>query len=134
MGVMTNAPGIALLEHAALRVAIGEQPSEDLPGVATEALLSGVDSVSLRLLAGTSSRDVRGASDLFDAALDQLGIAYPSEQEAHWRLVRAEAELIVAGEVGPCRRRSVDLAKRRISALRLRETSECSCRSHRSRR
>ena len=46
----------------------------DLPEMATEALVRGIDSPSLRLLAGQPRNDVRYSADLFLAALDELGI------------------------------------------------------------
>jgi hypothetical protein len=93
--------GLAELAIAAARVSIGEQPTEDLPRLATDALLREVDSPSLRLLAGTPPRDVREAAELFRAALDGLGVPLPSEQDALWALVRHVAERIVAGRVDP---------------------------------
>lgn len=50
-------------------------PPEELPGIAVAALVGGVDSPSLRQLAGMSRRDdPRELSERFAAALRELGI------------------------------------------------------------
>ena len=87
------------LELAALRLAIGEQPSEQLPMLAAEALARGLDSPSLREVAGISSTEVREARDLFVVALTELGIDVPNVDDALWRLVRHIATQIVDGRV-----------------------------------
>jgi hypothetical protein len=85
------------VELAVLRLAVGEQPSEELPAIATDALVRGLDSPTLRQAAGVSPRDVHDAEDLFRAAVAELGIDLPHEQEALWRLVRYTAEQIASG-------------------------------------
>jgi hypothetical protein len=70
------------LEVAAWRMADGSLASEDLPDVATEALLRGLDSPALRILAGQSRDDVRDSADLFRVALDELGIDLPDPENA----------------------------------------------------
>jgi len=89
------------LELAALRLAVGEQPSEDLPALAAEALALGFDSPSLREAAGISRHDVREARDRFEDALAELGIEIPDRVDATWLLVRRVAQEIVDGEVSP---------------------------------
>jgi hypothetical protein len=89
------------LELAALRLALDEQPSEDLPAIATEALVRGLDSQALREAAGTPSADVRDARGHFIDALEELGYSIPGEEEAVWRLVRHTAEQIVQGDITP---------------------------------
>lgn len=89
------------LELAALRLAIDEQPSEDLPGLAADALARGLDSPALRDAAGASPQDVREARDHFVAALDELGFVVPNADEAVWRLVEYRAKQIVDGEITP---------------------------------
>ena len=61
----------------------------------------GVDSPSLRELGGLARGDVREAADLFQAALDELGIDLPNEDEALWNLVRWTARRILTGETPP---------------------------------
>lgn len=85
----------------ACRFIVGDVPSEDLPGIATDALVRGVDSPSLRELAGLRPSDVREASDLFRAALDELGLPLPIKDEALWRLVRHIATRVVSGDLPP---------------------------------
>lgn len=72
-----------------------------MPDLATDALVRGLDSPSLRQAAGASPRDVDEARALFLTALSELGIDVPREQEALWRLVRDTAARIVAGDVSP---------------------------------
>ncbi|HEY2794762.1 MAG TPA: hypothetical protein VGJ28_20545, partial [Micromonosporaceae bacterium] len=91
------------LEVAAWRLAIGDLPSEDLPAIATEALLGGLDSPALRVLAGQSRYDVRDSADLFRAALDELRIELPDADSAHWQLARRIAGDIVAGRITSAR-------------------------------
>lgn len=89
------------LQLACLRLSTDDQPSEDLPAIATDALVRGIDSPYLRRAAGASASDVREARDLFVIALEELGYSAPAEQEALWRLVRDACERIVAGELDP---------------------------------
>lgn len=91
------------LEVAACQFAVGNVRSEDLPEIATQALVRGVDSPSLRELAGTSATEVREAADLFRAALDELGSPVPSKDDALWWLVRRAAKQIVSGDLSPSR-------------------------------
>src|SRR4051812_36563628 len=83
------------------RLTVGLTRSEDLPSVATDALLRGHDSPALRELAGQSARDVRDNRDLFVAAIDELGLRVPPERDALWNLARETARAIVAGSVQP---------------------------------
>jgi hypothetical protein len=77
--------------------------SEDLPEIATEALVRGLDSPALRILAGQSRDDVRDSADLFRVALDELGIDPPDADSAQWHLARRTAGDIVAGRIRPAR-------------------------------
>jgi hypothetical protein len=87
------------LEVAAWQVAVGRLASEDLPEIATEALVRGLDSPALRVLAGQARWDVRDSSDLFRVALDELGIELPDTDRAQWHLARRTAGEIVAGRI-----------------------------------
>jgi hypothetical protein len=89
------------LEVAAWRLVVGRLASEDLPEVATEALVRGLDSPALRALAGQSRDDVRDSADLFRAALEELGIDLPDADSAQWRLVRRTAAEMMAGRIRP---------------------------------
>lgn len=55
---------------------------EDLPDVATEALVHGEDTESLRLLAGLTSADADQAWDLFERVIAELGLHPPGELDA----------------------------------------------------
>lgn len=89
------------LRLTAARLALDEQPTEELPAVATDALLRGLDSPSLREAAGVSTSDVREARDLFEAALAELGIEMPDEQGALWLLVCDTLQRVVEGSLQP---------------------------------
>ena len=89
------------LEVAAILIALGDQPSEELPGLATDALVRGLDSPALRQAAGSSPNDPREAADLFRTALEELGITAGDEQEALWALARHVAGQILTGERSP---------------------------------
>lgn len=91
------------VEVAAWQMAAGDLRSEDLPEIATEALLRGLDSPALRLLAGQSRADVRDSADLFRTALDELGIDLPDADTANWNLARRTASKIVEGRTEPGR-------------------------------
>jgi hypothetical protein len=89
------------LELALMRFVLDEQPSEELPSVATNALVAGVDSPSLRVLAGLRASDYADARDLFTAAVDELGLARPTPDEARWYFVRRWARAMVDGAISP---------------------------------
>lgn len=89
------------LEVAGWRMVNGELRSEDLPQLATDALVRGLDTPSLRVLAGQDPADVRDSADLFRRALDELGVSLPAHDEAAWSLARMTAQGIVDGVVSP---------------------------------
>lgn len=88
---------------AAWRMAAGRLRSEDLPEIATEALIRGLDSPALRLLAGQSRDDVRDSADLFRTAVGELGVDLPDSDTANWNLARRTASEIVEGRIEPSR-------------------------------
>jgi hypothetical protein len=92
-----------LLEVAAWQMAVGRLASDDLPEIATEALVRGLDSPALRVLAGQARWDIRDSSDLFRVALDELGIELPDADRAQWHLARRTAGEIVAGRIRAAR-------------------------------
>jgi hypothetical protein len=89
------------LEVAAWRLAVGTLASEDLPGLATDALVRGLDSPALRVLAGQPRDDVRESADLFRVVIDELGIEVPDAETAWWHLIRRTAADMVTGRIGP---------------------------------
>lgn len=91
------------MEVAALRWAIGTQPAEQLPDLATDALVRGLDSPALRELAGMARDDFWRIKSLFEVTTEELGIVIPDEQTALWLLAKNTAAEIVAGTVSPSR-------------------------------
>lgn len=90
------------LRRAALLWAIDDQPAAELPEVATDLLVRGVDSPALRELAGASPDDFWAVKALFEQTLRELGIDEPAdEQAALWSLAREAAREIVQGEREP---------------------------------
>ncbi len=87
------------LEVAACQMAVGKLVSEELPELAAQALVRGVDSPALRELAGQRPDDVRASGDLFRVALSELGIDLPDSDVAEWRLACRVAAEIVAGTI-----------------------------------
>ncbi len=71
---------------------------QELPQVAVDALIAGLDSPSLRVLAGLTATRMNRAPDLLDRALQELGrrpvaLLPPAREAALW------AEAITAGAV-----------------------------------
>lgn len=89
------------LEFAGLRLALGYQAAEELPYIAADALVRGLDSPSLRMAAGAAKDEPWEARECFWAALSELGVPTYSGQDALWRLARHHAECIVQGTVDP---------------------------------
>jgi hypothetical protein len=98
---MPPADPLAILRLAMAGLVADEQPTEQLPAMATEALSNGIDSPSLRELAGTSSSEVRDARDLFVQASQELGIETPSNVDARRQLARHWASQILDGSLSP---------------------------------
>ena len=86
---------------AAWHRAAGDLRAEDLPELATDALVRGLDSPSLRILAGQNPRDMDVSRELFAEVLTELRIPVVGTDEALWRLVRLTAEQIVDGHTAP---------------------------------
>ena len=85
------------LELAASSVLLGRLHSDDLAGVAVEALQDGCDSPSLRILAGLTAAEVDEARVLFERALFEMNIIVPSKRNAVMRLALEIAKEILAG-------------------------------------
>jgi hypothetical protein len=75
--------------------------SEHLPAWAAQALVEGLDSPTLRELAGLPRGEVREAQDLFRHALVELGAVLPAESASPGDLVLFWASRMVAGTVAP---------------------------------
>lgn len=83
----------------ALQVPLG---SDTLIAVAVRAVLDGVDSASLSLLAELSRREEGDARDLFHDVVAELGLGPAEPIDSHvnrWELVRWWCEQITGGEL-----------------------------------
>ncbi|MGC5018326.1 hypothetical protein [Micromonospora sp. DT47] len=83
-------------------VLAGELASEELPMIAAQALANGLDSPSLRELAGLSRGEYREARELLDQVIDELGLPeLPDEDRAVWEVARSYARRTVFGAIAP---------------------------------
>src|SRR5262245_46883751 len=89
-----------VLQAARARQVLGDLRSDELPGIAAEALEAGHDVPALRRLAGLSGDDPRTWS-MFEDVLSSLGISNLTPREALMRLAHHVAEQIVSGRVSP---------------------------------
>ncbi|MEV3988429.1 hypothetical protein AB0J57_05935 [Streptomyces sp. NPDC049837] len=99
----TEAATIALQDHAALCTA-GEIRASDVVTAACDALVAGLDTPSLRVLAACTRAEADyGIHDLFPAALDELGLTfYPVASEpGQEAAARALARRMLVGELTP---------------------------------
>jgi hypothetical protein len=74
---------------------------EDMASEATTALLEGVDSPSIRQLAGMSSAESDEVRGVFQSALRELDIESPSPREAAILVATEVASRITEGSVSP---------------------------------
>jgi hypothetical protein len=80
----------------------GDVSPEELPMIAAEAIVRGVDSPSLRQLAGLGRRDdTRDIRDLYRAAMDELGIDIPDADALRWEYVHFWAQRMLDGSLSP---------------------------------
>jgi hypothetical protein len=77
--------------------------SEDLPALATDALVEGLDTPTLRILAGEPSTSFAAFDnrDLFRKVLQELGREPFSREDALWELTRFRCWQILQGLVTP---------------------------------
>jgi hypothetical protein len=94
-------PRVGPLEVASWHWVAGDLRAEDLPDLATDALIRGLDSPTLRVIAGESSDDAPGLRDLFALVLAELNYPLVDQDSAQWQLIRLTARGIVAGSVDP---------------------------------
>src|SRR5947208_2941247 len=92
-------PGVEILRRTAVKLALGDQPVEELPMVAAETLARGLDSLALRTLAGQSRHD--SSVELFHQAMDELGSSVSAVEEAWLRRMLWAAEAIVKEKQHP---------------------------------
>jgi hypothetical protein len=88
------------LELAVSKVVLGLLRSDDLAGVAVQALEDGCDSPSLRILAGLNASEADETRRMFDQVLSELDVAVPSKRDAVIRLARETAKEILVGTTG----------------------------------
>src|SRR4051812_31526768 len=77
----------------------GLVPPHELPDFATELLVLGYDSPSLRELAGLPTGDRAEAADMWVAVRDELGIRHEDKEEAAKFLLRYWAQETVEGRI-----------------------------------
>jgi hypothetical protein len=76
--------------------------SQDLPQLATDALVAGWDTQSLRVLAGEGPNSYPlDIGDLFARALEELGRPVPSPARARWLFIQYLCWLVVTDQVSP---------------------------------
>jgi hypothetical protein len=76
--------------------------SQDLPQLATDALVAGWDTQSLRVLAGEAPNAYPpDLGDLFARGLLELGRAVPSRARARWLFIQYLCWLVVTDQVSP---------------------------------
>jgi hypothetical protein len=76
-------------------------PGERLPEIAQKVLEQGVDSASLRILAGEQNATISESGTLFERVLSELNIEIPSQREAVRRIVHYQAQNIISGNALP---------------------------------
>lgn len=89
------------LRRVAARYALGIAQSIEVQQIADEALSSGIYSQSLAEVADSSQPIMSTIGPLFEAALAELSMAVPCENDAIEVLVRHHLESIVKGKVRP---------------------------------
>ncbi|MEU4715514.1 hypothetical protein AB0F73_17900 [Micromonospora purpureochromogenes] len=90
------------MRDVAVRVLAGDLASEERPMIAAQALAEGLDSPSLRELAGLSRGEYREARELLDQVVDELGLPeLPDDDQAVWEVVVSYARRLVSGAIAP---------------------------------
>ncbi|HZC52469.1 MAG TPA: hypothetical protein VE441_08235 [Mycobacterium sp.] len=89
------------LRLAPLRLSVGEQAPEELPDLAAGALARGLDSPSLRMLAGAPRDQYEDNRRLFVTAMHEFDLDAPLPDTAVRELVRYWAAEIIAGALSP---------------------------------
>ncbi|MEM7051982.1 MAG: hypothetical protein AAF604_20105 [Acidobacteriota bacterium] len=88
------------LKVAASRAVLGLLQSDELIRVGVQALVSGCDSPSLRILAGLNATEIEEARGMFKRALSELRVAVPGKRDAVMHLARETAKGILSGTTG----------------------------------
>ncbi|MFE6710645.1 hypothetical protein [Streptomyces sp. NPDC057695] len=102
---MTSEDALDQLRHMARQRAFGRHVGSDrLIQAGLDALMAGVESPSLPLLAGLLRSEEPDAPELFDHVLDELGLLFRPPEDpraAKWALARWIAAQIVDGSLTP---------------------------------
>lgn len=85
--------------YCAALFVVGRMESDRLPGLAAGWLADGLDSPSLRALAGAELPIMSEVAPLFRKALHEIGVDIPTKDEALMMFARDYAERIVAGSL-----------------------------------
>jgi hypothetical protein len=82
---------------------VADSVSQDLPTLATDALTEGLDTPTLRVLAGEPPTKIaaRESRDLFRQVLRELGRDPLPKERAVWELIRFRCWQIVEGHLSP---------------------------------
>lgn len=89
------------LEIEAARYRIGLSTSRDLVQAATDALVAGKNSPTLRMLASELDPQMSDVGPMFERSLEELGSETPTSEDAAWILLRHLIGRIADGEVDP---------------------------------
>jgi hypothetical protein len=93
--------GTQMLATIAARLSLGRIQGQELPGLATQLLTAGYDTLSLRDLAGEAAPTLQEWGDRFAEALTQAGAPSLTREQAKRVLLRATSADIAAGRVAP---------------------------------
>lgn len=88
------------LKRYAANWRLGNIPSEELVQWAVDRLVDGLDSPSLRDLAGLGrADDPRRGAELFPKVIQELGDLVPTEEDSAWLLMGARADEMIEGRI-----------------------------------
>ena len=76
-------------------------PSEEIPEIAADALADGMDSRTLRIMAGERNPSWFEIAPLFQKVLEELKVQMPSRQVAMMQVAKHYAERVVSGQLHP---------------------------------
>src|SRR3954469_22432913 len=93
--------GSSDLRSAQMLWALGLLEPSDLPGVATKSLVAGLDTPSLRILAGSDGEESLTLNKLFEQVLSEVGLSPLTRAEAARRYAAVISGRILRGEVTP---------------------------------
>lgn len=90
-----------LLQLAVSKMVLDLISPEELIRAGVDALKDGLDSKSLRILAGLNETEIDEAGTMFDRTLVELNIHKPSKRDAVLQLARENAKEILNGKITP---------------------------------